>query len=419
MNFRTQAQQAMIRLCAQNLPLPDDFNQWPSQSKNLVLQACRYYHQLAVIANHLSTRTIKDPEIWTAIILALTELKCLESPEHAVIHEWVQIVKSKHTYASGFVNAILRRFKREQAQIDQKLANNLEYQYSHPLWFINEVRKAWPMDWSQILIENNVHPPMTLRINRKLHSPDTFLQASGLAATPGDYAPTSIRLAKPQIVTEIMGFNQGWCSVQDEAAQLAAFLLDLKPGQRVLDACAAPGGKTAHILETEPNLEYCLALESDPLRYQRLLTTLKRLNIQAQCLNQDASIIENFQNYPLFERILIDAPCSGTGVIRRHPDIKLRRRSQDLRINLEIQEKLLTKLWQVLAPGGLLLYATCSILPEENDLQIQKFIAQHAEASIEPQAILAGTPTPYGQQIFPGQHQMDGFYYALIRKNQA
>lgn len=416
MNFRTQAQLALMRLCSQNLPLPDDFNQWPSQTKNLVLHACRYYHQLSTMVDFLSSKKIKQAEVWTAIILALTELKCLKSPAHAVIHEWVKIIKAKHPYASGLVNAILRRFQREQTQIEQELASCLEYQFSHPLWLITIIQTAWPKDWTQILMGNNVHPPMTLRINHQQHSPASFLETSGLAATIGEYAPTCLRLAKPQAVADIMGFEQGWWSVQDEAAQLAAFMLDLKPGLRVLDACAAPGGKTAHILETEPKLKACVAFEPDPARYQRLLATLKRLNLEAQCHNKDASIQENFNNSELFDRILIDAPCSGTGVIRRHPDIKLRRHPDDLLINVEIQAKLLNNLWPQLVPGGLLLYATCSILPQENDEQIKQFLAQHPDANIAPPAILAGFSTPYGQQIFPGQHQMDGFYYALIRK---
>lgn len=256
---------------------------------------------------------------------------------------------------------------------------------------------------------------MTLRVNLKLLSREEFLKNAHLEASCGKYSKASVILNSPLNVEDIYGFKDGLCSVQDEAAQLAALLLDLKPGLQVLDACAAPGGKTAHILECEPALKTCMAIESQIDRFEKLKQTMERLKMNAQCVHADATHT-SWWDGKLFDRILIDAPCSGTGVIRRHPDIKLRRTPAQIFINTPIQAKLLTTLWPMLASNGLLVYATCSILPEENDEQIRQFLANTPDAqSIKP-AIIAGYETDYGQQIFPGEHQMDGFYYAVLSK---
>ena len=416
-NHRKVVVKALADLCATQAPLPLNFNQWPSVSKHLLLETCRYYPRLACIANKMLAKAPKDKLVWSTIIVGLCELHILEKPAHASIHELVQIIKnSQSRFASGMVNAVLRRYTRESDTILKSIEQELDFQYAHPLWFIEHIQKAWPKDWEAILTANNQHAPMSLRLNLQHQTREVFLQKSNLQATTGQYSKACLILDNPVSVDDILGFKEGLCSVQDEAAQLAAQLLELKPNLRVLDACAAPGGKTAHILETEPKLETCIALEPQAERFEKLKNTLTRLHLHPTCIKADATDIDNWWDEKLFHRILIDAPCSGTGVIRRHPDIKLRRTPEQILINTSIQAQLLKKLWPLLAPKGLLLYATCSILPEENDEQIQKFLEVTPDAKLHKQNTIAGIQTSYGQQIFPGTHAMDGFYYALLQK---
>jgi 16S rRNA (cytosine967-C5)-methyltransferase len=404
-----------LLILLEDKPLPADFSDYPPAAKNLLLQTCRYYHRLEQIAFFLMDKAPKDRLVWALIILGLCELHILDKPEHAVIHEMVNLIKkSKYFGAAGFSNAILRKSIREKAHWLKHLETNEVFQYSHPQWLIELIKHAWPQEWSSILSQNNMHPPMTLRINSSRISRDDYLQSLE-HATACQYSQQGMILKEAGHVKDLPGFSEGMVSVQDEAAQLASSILDIQKHHRVLDACAAPGGKTSHILETfKP--QACVAIELQEKRFKTLQNTLDRLGLQATCIQADASSPQTWWDGQLFDRILIDAPCSGTGVIRRHPDIKLRRQAQNLYLNLEMQKKLLEKLWPLLKPQGLLLYATCSILPEENELQIQTFLNNHPDAKSIDIHISLEKKLANGLQIFPGTAQMDGFYYCLITK---
>ncbi|HBB52717.1 MAG TPA: 16S rRNA (cytosine(967)-C(5))-methyltransferase [Legionellales bacterium] len=414
LNYRKFALQALIELL-DDKPLPSDFSQYPPAAKNLALQTCRHYHQLEQIALFLTPKKPQDLYVWAVLILGLCEMHILDKPEHAVIHEMVNLIKkSKFHSAFRFANAILRKSIREKALWQESLAKNEVYLYSHPQWLIDIIKKAWPHEGGSILQQNNIHPPMTLRVNQSKITRQAYLKQL-TAAKACEFSPQGIILNEAESVSDLPGFLEGWVSVQDEAAQLAAGILDIETHHRVLDACAAPGGKTSHILETYQPQE-CVAIELQEKRFITLKNTFERLNLNPNCIQADASHPESWWDGQLFDRILIDAPCSGTGVIRRHPDIKLRRQADNIYLNLTMQKELLQKLWPLLKPKGLLLYATCSILPEENELQIQAFLNTHSDAkSIDINLSLEKKLT-HGLQIFPGTSQMDGFYYCLITK---
>jgi 16S rRNA (cytosine967-C5)-methyltransferase len=412
--YRKLALIACIELLADK-PLPQEFAEYSPAAKNLALQTCRHYHQLEQIALFLTPKKPQDLYVWAVLILGLCELHILDKPEHAVIHEMVNLIKkSKFHSAFRFTNAILRKSIREKALWQESLAQNEVYLYSHPQWLIDIIKKAWPHEGGSILQQNNIHPPMTLRVNQSKITRQAYLEQL-IAAKACEFSPQGIILNEAESVSDLPGFLEGWVSVQDEAAQLAAGILDIETHHRVLDACAAPGGKTSHILETYQPQE-CVAIELQEKRFITLKNTFERLGLHPQCMQADASQPDTWWDGQLFDRILIDAPCSGTGVIRRHPDIKLRRQADNIYLNLTMQKELLQKLWPLLKPKGLLLYATCSILPEENELQIQAFLNTHSDAkSIDINLSLEKKLT-HGLQIFPGTSQMDGFYYCLITK---
>jgi len=411
-NHRQLVLNGLIELINDN-PLPTNFANWPPIAKNLLLQTCRYYYKLAAIANHLIKKT-PTPLAWCIIIIGLCELHILKKPSHAAINEMVNLIKKNRiSSAAGFTNAILRRSIREQSLWEAELANEPTYLYSHPDWYINLLKESWPEHWQDILQNNNQHPPMTLRINQAKITREEYLQQIP-QSTATKISGQGIILHNSTNVTELSGFNEGLISVQDEAAQLAAIILDAQPHELVLDACAAPGGKTAHILElSNPS---CVAIELQAVRYNRLQENFLRLGIKAACIQGDASAPETWWDGKAFDKILLDAPCSGSGVIRRHPDIKLRRTPKNLYINLEIQKKLLTNLWPLLKTNGILLYATCSVLPDENEQQISDFLRQHPNAEVQKIPLSIGVSCQYGLQILPGNQNMDGFYYCKIKK---
>nr|VFK23476.1 MAG: 16S rRNA m(5)C-967 methyltransferase [Candidatus Kentron sp. MB]VFK27881.1 MAG: 16S rRNA m(5)C-967 methyltransferase [Candidatus Kentron sp. MB]VFK74450.1 MAG: 16S rRNA m(5)C-967 methyltransferase [Candidatus Kentron sp. MB] len=409
----------------QYLPLLQDPRE-QALAKELGFGVMRRLPRLQALISHLVDKPPrkKDLDLQILLLLGLYQLIYLRLPAHAAVAETVSIAASRgKPWAKGLINGVLRRFQREREKLLQKVDREAHVRLAHPPWLVAEIRKAWPRDWEAILSENNQQGPMTLRVNARRESRDAYLRHLAEAKATA-HATSGIRLNKAMDVDRVPGFVDGVVSVQDEGAQLAAELLELAPGQHVLDACAAPGGKTAHILEREPGLASLTAVEQDRTRFARLQETLLRLTLNARLVCGDAKLPEKWWDGQRFHRILLDVPCSGTGVIRRHPDIKFHRRPDDIPQLVNTQARLLTALWPLLAPGGLLLYVTCSVLPVENQQQIQRFLAENPDAQENPIRATWGRSAPGkgdirqpGRQILPGEEAMDGFYYALIEKN--
>lgn len=382
----------------------------------------RWYIQLEHILNQLLEKGIKkkDKRLKYLMIIGLYQLLYMRIPAHAVVSETVETCKKINmAWAKGLVNAILRRYIREADKLNPLLNDNETIRASHPTWLIERIKQDWPDGWQGILEANNQRPPMYLRVNELHHDREHYLMKLKKADIEGKATPYSdygVLLEQAKDVEQLPGFNTGEVSVQELAAQLAAELLDLKPGQNVLDACAAPGGKSAHILESQTELKSLTVVEKDPGRAKKLSETLKRLNLNAITKVSDINDLEHWWDKDLFDRILLDAPCSATGVIRRHPDIKLLRTPEEVDHICELQMKLLNTLWQTLKPDGLLLYVTCSILKQENSDLIKEFTNKNNDCTLKPINAQWGRDTGYGRQILAGQDNMDGFFYACLEK---
>jgi 16S rRNA (cytosine967-C5)-methyltransferase len=386
----------------------------------IVYGVCRWFYRLENILENLLSKPLKekDHDIYCLLLVGLYQLMDMRVATHAAVAETVAAVNHfKKTWAKQLVNAVLRNFIRRQGELLKKVDQSLVALYSYPDWIINELKKEWFYDWQTILIQGNEHPPFSLRVNQRYMTRDTYLLQlpKNVAATIIPETQSGIALAAPLEVNQLPGFAQGHLSVQDGAAQLAAELLELAPHQRVLDACAAPGGKTTHLLEIEPSLDL-LAVDIDANRLQVVKENLTRLKLSAKCVMADVMDLDRFWDGKLFDRILLDAPCSASGVIRRHPDIKLLRRPSDIVKLAETQLRLLETLWTTLMPGGVLLYVTCSIFPEENVSVIQKFLTRHPDVKEDKINAAWGKECAVGRQILPGMHGMDGFYFARLRK---
>jgi len=291
--------------------------------------------------------------------------------------------------------------------------------YSHPEWLIKLLQKSWPKNWEEILNANNDRPPLHLRVNLSKISRDDYLkklESLNIHAKTHATSKTAITLEKPVDISALPDFYRGFVSVQDLAAQYAVDLLELKPGLRVLDACAAPGGKTAHILENTPDLQELVAVDLIDKRLEMIQNNLTRLQLSATLICGDATKPLKWWDGKKFDRILLDAPCSGTGVIRRHPDIKILRQEKDINNNAALQFKLLEALWPLLNNDGILVYATCSVLPQENQMVIEKFLLKYNNAQEKPITVSWGHKVTHGIQIFPETSGSDGFYYAKILK---
>jgi len=382
----------------------------------------RYYPRLAYLAAQLLKKPLKrkDLDVQHLILIGLYQLIYLKVPAHAAVAETVAATRLLgKDWAAGLVNALLRGFQRGAELLLAQADADPVARYAHPRWWLTQLQSDWPAHWQNILEANNQRPPMTLRVNAQRGSRDDYaaqLLAAGIVARPALQAPQALTLEKPVDVAQLPGFSDGTVSVQDAAAQLAAPLLDLAPGQRVLDACAAPGGKTAHLLESEPRL-HVQALDSDAQRLTRVQETMERLQLTADLRHGDAARPQDWWDGQPFERILLDAPCSGSGVIRRHPDIKLLRTAQDIVTLAQQQQRLLDALWPLLAQGGILLYATCSVLMAENQNNLAQFLAVHTDAREQPIAADWGHIQTPGRQLLPGENGMDGFYYARLMKH--
>ncbi len=313
---------------------------------------------------------------------------------------------------------MLRRFQREREVLLGKLEQTTQ-RYAHPGWMLDELQRDWPEHWQGIVGANNQQAPMWLRINRQKAIESKLrenLKTAGFEAGDHAFARDAIRITPPAAVNKVPGFEAGWLSVQDPAAQLARDLLAPEAGDRLLDACGAPGGKAAHLLESCPAIELTV-LDRQAQRLEQVEQTLKRLGLSARTMVADAADIDSWWNGGKFNKILLDAPCSATGVIRRHPEIKWLRSKEQVTSVVQTQARLLSALWSLLEPGGILVYATCSVFKRENSQQIQIFLEQNKDASEEKPAVEWGVSTKVGRQILPGEAQMDGFFYAVLRKS--
>jgi 16S rRNA (cytosine967-C5)-methyltransferase len=379
---------------------------------------CRQYYRLDFILAGLLDKPLKDTHIRLLILVGLYQLGFMRIKTHAAVSETVNAAGRK-PWAKGLINALLRRYLRERDQFEKAADENPVARLCHPEWLIERIRRDWPAQADRCLHGNNQPPPLALRVNLARISRDAYcdlLAEQDIIAEPAGFCSSALILGKPVPVEVLPGFAEGLVSVQDTAAQLAAGLLAVQPGQRVLDLCAAPGGKTAHILEMQPQLKEMVAIDVDGNRMRRVQDNLQRLKLQAKTVVGDASRPEDWWDGQGFDRILVDAPCSALGVIRRHPDIKLLRRAEDIEPLRVQQEVILNAAWRMLTPGGHLLYATCSVLKEENEQQVLNFLARHPDASELPIAAEWGSAGAAGRQILTGDLAMDGFYYALLRK---
>lgn len=383
----------------------------------------RHYLRLQWYLQQLLDKPLKpkDLDVHCLLLNGLYEMFEMHTPDHAVVSESVNAVNQiKKSWAKGLVNAVLRNARRQHDTLQQRAQQNPEAHTLHPGWLLEQLQQDWPNAWESIVAQNNLPPPMTLRLDSTQIDRAAYLQQlaqQGIAAAAHTQVPTAITLDQAVDVHDLPGFAQGLVSVQDAAAQLAALLLDPQAGERVLDACAAPGGKTLHLLQQQPALAQLLALDSDDQRLERVQQNLARAGVTATQLQQgDARDPATWWDGQPFDRILLDAPCSASGVIRRHPDIKLLRRPADLPRLAQTQAQILDALWPLLKSGGMLLYATCSALKIENDQQIQRFLQQHANARCTPLNAEWGHAQTCGRQILPGEQGMDGFFYALIYK---
>lgn len=391
-------------------------------AQRLAYGVLRSLSALEFILNRLLHRPVrkKDRDIYYLLILGLEQLWLESMPEHAVVYETGQVARhQRKPWAVGLVNAVLRNFQRQREAILAELREDPVAAYSHPQWLLRRMQTDWPECWQQLATANNEPAPLWLRVNRKVCTATEYAEQNAAALGPVtfcSFAGDAICLSEPVNVQTLPGFAAGMVSVQDPAAQLAVDLLDLAPGQRVLDACAAPGGKTAHMLERYPQLDFLLAVDSSEQRLQKLRDNLQRINLDCQVLCADVASPENWWDSKPFDRILLDAPCSATGVIRRHPDIKWLRRDSDIDRLAERQLRMLNSLWPLLKPGGMLVYSTCSILAAENHQLLNGFINDTGKLEVVPAGGDFGVARKPGMQLLPHFDACDGFYYAQLLK---
>ncbi len=393
-------------------------------AQQLCFGVLRFLPRLEACASRHLRRPLKtrDRDIRIILLLGLYQLIYLRTPDHAAVSETVALTRSAgKPWARGLVNAVLRGFLREREKTLAEVDRDEAIALAHPRWLFEMLRADWPDEYRAIAEANNRQPPMVLRVNRLRVERSVWLQRARLAGVEGSAAPfteSGVVLRRPWDVAALPGFSEGEVSVQDAAAQLAVDLLDLRPGQRVLDACAAPGGKTAHIAEREPRLAELVAVDVERKRLQRVEENLRRLGLRAHLVEGDARDPASWWDGNPFDRILLDAPCSATGVIRRHPDIKVLRRADDIPEVVVKQQQLLESMWSLLNPGGILLYVTCSVLKRENVRQITDFVENHPDARELPITGEWGRVMTVGRQVLPDEHQMDGFYYACLQKER-
>ncbi|BBU99571.1 MULTISPECIES: 16S rRNA (cytosine(967)-C(5))-methyltransferase RsmB [Providencia] len=397
--------------------LPDLQRNINDKDKALLQEICfgvlRYLPKLEWFISQLMEKPLtgKQRALHYLIMVGIYQLLYTRIPPHAALAETVDgAVALKKPQLKGLINGVLRSFQRQQAQLEERIANNTS-QYLHPSWLLKRLQTAYPEDWQSIIEANNQRPPMWLRVNSQHHTAAQYLnllEQSEITAHLHPSHPNAIRLDEPTAVSRLPGFEDGWSTVQDVSAQGCAELLEPQNGESILDLCAAPGGKTTHILELAPRANV-IAVDIDEYRLKRVKENLIRLKQHAVVIQGDGTQPEKWAKDQQFDRILLDAPCSATGVIRRHPDIKWLRRDSDINELAQLQAQILEAIWPYLKPGGTLLYATCSIMPEENGKQIQNFLSKHNDASLN-------DGTDAGLQVLPSTNGGDGFFYARLVK---
>mgnify|MGYP001814330101 CR=1 FL=1 len=391
-------------------------------AQELTFGTLRWYSRLQTVAAQLISKPLKkkDRDVEALIMVGLYQLLMLDTPAHAAVSETVQAARSMgKTWAAGLVNAVLRNAVRRSKDLLAAADRQPAGRWAYPDWWVRRLQQDWPNDWQAILEAGNQRPPMVLRVNALQGDRDEYLRRldeAGIEAQALPLAGQAVRLQKPVPVDALPGFRDGALSVQDAAAQLSAGLLDLQPGQRVLDACAAPGGKTGHLLEAGAQADKLVAIDSHASRMEKVIDNLQRLKLNAELVVADAADVERWWDGQPFDRILLDAPCSASGVVRRHPDIKLLRCEEDIDALAQEQQRLLGALWPLLASGGILLYVTCSVFRQENSDSVQRFLQDNPDAVETMPEVDWGHPQAAGRQLLPGELGTDGFYYARLVK---
>lgn len=425
-NLRAIAAQAIAQVLDKGLSLstvlPDLQKNVTDKDKALLQElsfgTLRVLPLLNWYLNQLMSKELtgKQRVLYYLLLIGLYQIIYTRIPAHAAVAETVNgVISLKRPQLKGLINGVLRQFQRQQDELEQK-ALSQSCRYLHPDWLLKRLKKSYPKQWDNIVEANNKKPPMWIRVNRQYHSRDEYLkllQDINIEAYTDENQPDAIRLAIPQNVLLLPGFEQGWVTIQDLSAQESVNYLQPQNDELILDLCAAPGGKTTHILEAAPNAKV-IAVDIDQQRVNRIKENLFRLNQQAEIIVGDAKDPQAWADNHQFDKILLDAPCSATGVIRRHPDIKWLRRDSDIDELVKLQKDILSAIWPYLKPGGTLVYATCSVLPEENEQQIQSFLNQHLDVEI----IKLTNDHNIGKQNLPSPTGGDGFFYAkLIKSN--
>jgi 16S rRNA (cytosine967-C5)-methyltransferase len=394
--------------------------------RSLAYGALRWHFRLVEILRALADRPPEQlpPQLRALLEVGLYQLLSGETAPHAAVAETVEAARELgFARAAGFVNAVLRRFQREREALLARIDTDLAVRSAHPRWLVDALRREQGGRVEAILEANNAHPPMWLRVNRRRWSVTdaaAALETGGWQVFRHELAPDALRIEPPADVRRLPGFDEGCLSVQDAAAQLAVELLGPRPGERILDACAAPGGKTCHVLERVDGRCELTALDVSEARLGRVRDSVARLGFAADVRTGDAGEPGTWWDGRPYDRVLLDVPCSATGVIRRHPDIKLLRRARDIPVLAQRQRQLLAASWRLVAPGGTLLYTSCSVLEAENRGVVGAFLAATPEARDVTSTLTAGWPpraaAGVGYAILPGEAGMDGFYYACLRK---
>ncbi len=421
---RQAALKSLMAVIQDKRPLTDSLTAYQTHPERSLISelahgVCRYYDCLMAIQEKLVRKPLKakDLDVQLAILIGLYQLKYLNVKKFVAVNETVKLAANlKKTWAKGLINAVLRNYEREAKAIEAELAGNLSYRYAHPEWLI-ELMNGQGLDAEPILIANNQPAPIYLRINQQHISAEQYLgllNDAEINAAQSTYLNNAIELKTKVDVTQLPLFQEGHVFVQDMAAQMATDLLDLSDGQRVLDACSAPGGKLTGILQSGYAFESVTALDNHSKRIERIHQNLQRLKLKADVVEGDALSPDPWWDGKPFDRILIDAPCSALGVIRRHPDIKLLRTPEAIEEIMKRQQAILEGLWPLLKKGGRLVYVTCSILPQENEQQLAQFIAHHSDAKALEISLPLGEARSIGWQIYPGPS--DGFYYGVLKK---